>query len=135
MTGTGKAVEPECLQGRGLVGVSKRMIVNILEAIFIICRFFLWLLLFPLGSLFFIGGKLAPVCTPPLPSRFPSTLEISLRPRPQEISWSREISWASGMDFPIPPSFWWSTDTVSNIFRSVLCCFILRGDINGSFLN
>ena len=21
---------------------------------------------------------------------------------------SREISWASGMDFPIPPSFWWS---------------------------
>ena len=24
---------------------------------------------------------------------------------------SREISWASGMDFPIPLSFWWSTDT------------------------
>ena len=22
----------------------------------------------------------------------------------------REISLASGMDFPIPPSFWWSTD-------------------------
>ena len=42
MTGTGKAVESECFFGRGLVGVFKRMIVNILEAIFIICRFFLW---------------------------------------------------------------------------------------------
>ena len=30
------------------------------------------------------------------------TLSILLR--------SREISWASGMDFPIPPEFWWSTD-------------------------
>ena len=27
---------------------------------------------------------------------------------------SQEISWASGMDFPIPPSFWWSTDTMLN---------------------
>ena len=24
----------------------------------------------------------------------------------------REISWALGMDFPIPPSFWWSMDTM-----------------------
>ena len=24
---------------------------------------------------------------------------------------SREISWVSGTDFPIPPLFWWSTDT------------------------
>ena len=31
------------------------------------------------------------------------TFEISLR--------SQEISRVSGMDFPIPPSFWWSTDT------------------------
>ena len=34
----------------------------------------------------------------------PSVLEISLDPR--------EISWASGMDFPIPPEFWWNTDTL-----------------------
>ena len=26
---------------------------------------------------------------------------------------SRKISWASGMDFPIPPSLLWSTDTIS----------------------
>ena len=38
--------------------------------------------------------------------------------RPQDFSWtsrfhgSQEISWASGMDFSIPPSFWWSTDTI-----------------------
>ena len=25
---------------------------------------------------------------------------------------SREISRAEGMDFPIPPSFWWSTNTI-----------------------
>ena len=25
---------------------------------------------------------------------------------------SQEISWASGMDFPTPPSFWWSTNTI-----------------------
>ena len=25
---------------------------------------------------------------------------------------SREISWASGVDFPMPPSFRWSTDTM-----------------------
>ena len=25
---------------------------------------------------------------------------------------SRVIFWASGMDFPIPPLFWWSTDTI-----------------------
>ena len=24
--------------------------------------------------------------------------------------WSRETSRAEGMDFPIPPGFWWSTD-------------------------
>ena len=34
----------------------------------------------------------------------PSALEISLGFCP------REISWASGMDIPIPPSFWWGTD-------------------------
>ena len=40
----------------------------------------------------------------PQPSRFPSgyALGKSLG------SW--EISWASRMDFPIPPEFWWSTD-------------------------
>ena len=40
----------------------------------------------------------------------PSVLQTSLNP--WESLRSREISWASGMDFPIPPSFWWSTDTV-----------------------
>ena len=39
----------------------------------------------------------------PPPSRFPSTLEKFLG--------SREIFRPSGMDFPIPPSSWWSTDT------------------------
>ena len=28
----------------------------------------------------------------------------------------REISWAEGMDFPIPPELWWSTDILSSIF-------------------
>ena len=37
----------------------------------------------------------------PLLSRFPSTLG------------SREIFRPSGMDFPIPPSSWWSTDTIN----------------------
>ena len=41
---------------------------------------------------------------------FPSTLEISLGLRPREISWVSG-NWAAGMDFPIPPSSWWSTDT------------------------
>ena len=27
---------------------------------------------------------------------------------------SREISRAEGMDFPIPPEFWWSTDILSS---------------------
>ena len=44
----------------------------------------------------------------PPPSRFPSTLEIFALGKSL---WSREISWASGMDFSIPPLFWWSTDT------------------------
>ena len=39
----------------------------------------------------------------------PSALKISL----EKSFRSREISWASGMNFPIPPSFWWSTDTIS----------------------
>ena len=30
---------------------------------------------------------------------------------------SREIFWASGMDFPIPPSSWWSTDTFPILFE------------------
>ena len=55
----------------------------------------------------------------------PSALEISLDPRdfPRaspsgnlsglgKSLGSREISWALGMYFPIPPSFWWSTDTI-----------------------
>ena len=43
----------------------------------------------------------------------PSALQISLDPLG-----SREIFWASEMDLPIPPSFWWSTDTVKEISRS-----------------
>ena len=42
---------------------------------------------------------------------FPSTLEISLGLRPREISWVSG-NWAAGMDFPIPPLSWWSTDTI-----------------------
>ena len=42
----------------------------------------------------------------PRPSRFPSGFALG------KSLGSREISWASGMDFPIPPSFWWSTDTI-----------------------
>ena len=45
---------------------------------------------------------------------FPSTLEISLGLRPREISWVSG-NWAAGMDFPIPPSSWWSTDTIQNL--------------------
>ena len=43
-----------------------------------------------------------------------STLEISLA--------SREISQASGMDFPIPPLFWLSTDTIP--FPHLVHCII-----------
>ena len=42
----------------------------------------------------------------PRPSRFPSGFALG------KSLGSREISRASGMDFPIPPSFWWSTDTI-----------------------
>ena len=42
----------------------------------------------------------------PRPSRFPSGFALG------KSLGSRDISWASGMDFPIPPLFWWSTDTV-----------------------
>ena len=40
----------------------------------------------------------------PRPSRFPSGFALG------KSLGSRKISWASGMDFPIPPEFWWSTD-------------------------
>ena len=46
-----------------------------------------------------------------IPSALKISLEISFRLRP------REISRASGMDFPIPPSFWWSTDTIHSDWR------------------
>ena len=45
----------------------------------------------------------------PRPSRFPSGFALG------KSLGSQEIFWASGMDFPIPPSSWWSTDTVSNL--------------------
>ena len=45
----------------------------------------------------------------PTPERFPET---------RESQGSREIWRAEGMDFPIPPEFWWSTDNLSaSIFR------------------
>ena len=46
---------------------------------------------------------------------FPMTFEVSLG----NSLGSREISWASGMDFPIPPELWWSTDTMilSHVFN------------------
>ena len=44
----------------------------------------------------------------PRPERFP---EGEARGKSRG---SREILRAEGMDFPIPPSFWWSTDTFSH---------------------
>ena len=41
----------------------------------------------------------------PTPERFPETRGKS--------QGSREIWRAEGMDFPIPPEFWWSTDNLS----------------------
>ena len=46
------------------------------------------------------------------------SLKISLDPRdfprasPSGNLLGLGKSWASGMDFPIPPSSWWSTDTI-----------------------
>ena len=45
-------------------------------------------------------------------SKYYLPLEISLGIRPREISRVSGNLWASGMDFPIPPSSWWSTDTM-----------------------
>ena len=42
----------------------------------------------------------------PRPSRFPSGFALGI----SFGSW--EISWASGMDFPIPPLSWWRTDPI-----------------------
>ena len=42
----------------------------------------------------------------PLPSRFPSGFALG------KSLGSQEISRPSGMDFPIPPEVWWSTDTI-----------------------
>ena len=46
----------------------------------------------------------------PTPERFPETREISRG----KSRGSREILRAEGMDFPIPPEFWWSTDILSS---------------------
>ena len=46
----------------------------------------------------------------PRPSRFPSGFALG------KSLGSQEISRASGMDFPIPPSSWWSTDTMNTYF-------------------
>ena len=52
----------------------------------------------------------------PTPKRFPETLKISR-------GWSpREISRAEGMDFPIPPEFWWITDIL--LIVSILIIWI-----------
>ena len=49
----------------------------------------------------------------PLPSRFPSGFALG------KSLGSQEISRPSGMDFPIPPELWWSTDTMilSHVFN------------------
>ena len=47
----------------------------------------------------------------PRPSRFPSGFALG------KSLGSREIFRASGMDFPIPPSSWWSTDTFSHHYQ------------------
>ena len=56
----------------------------------------------------------------PLPLRFPSGFALG------KSFGSQEISWASGMDFPIPPSSWWRTDPSKEYFKSdiwVFCTF------------
>ena len=70
----------------------------------------------------------------PPPSRFPLVMGFApLDPRDfPRASPSGNLSglgksWASGMDFPIPPSSWWSTDTVfASVYDTVLfiraCC-------------
>ena len=47
----------------------------------------------------------------PLPVEKLNMIECTPPSRLQRLS-LQEISWASGMDFPIPPSFCWSTDTI-----------------------
>jgi hypothetical protein len=37
--------------------------------------------------------------------------------------WPREISRAEGMDFPIPPESWWSTDILSSLPGKALIGF------------
>ena len=48
-------------------------------------------------------GKSIPDARSPRPERFPN------------FRGSREIWRAEGMDFPIPPEFWWSTDILSSL--------------------
>ena len=62
----------------------------------------------------------------PRNSRFPSGFALG------KSLGSREISWASGMDFPIPPQFWWSTDTIPPrpfVFVTIKAINFLRGKI------
>ena len=60
------------------------------------------------------------------------SLKISLDPRDfPRASPSGNLSglgksWASGMDFPIPPSSWWSTDTFSKVGIELLGQLIIR---------
>ena len=60
---------------------------------------------------------------PSPPSRFPSGFALG------KSLGSREIFRVSGMDFPIPPSSWWSTDTIWLLYtphskhpRVQICC-------------
>ena len=62
--------------------------------------------------------EIYPLCPQYFPrsSRFPLGFALGKSLR------SREISWASGMDFPIPPEFfWWSTDTIQTTIHSQQC--------------
>ena len=56
----------------------------------------------------------------PRPSRFFSGFAL------RKFLGSREISWALGMDLPIPPSFWWSTDTILSVPRNLLAIRLMK---------
>ena len=68
----------------------------------------------------------------------PDARKISRDPRPESRG-SREIWRAEGMDLPIPPEFWWSTDNLSaSIFiqgvnQKILPCG--QGRIDGVKIN
>merc|ERR1712077_50841 len=60
-------------------------------------------------------------CTP-RPEGFPEG-EARGKSRGLQNLWPREISRAEGMDFPLPPESWWSTDILSSLPGKALIGF------------